>query len=77
MIENCDEAIIIWVNRSGVIANNLEHLKKLGIPTFLYELSYKTGRIRAGMLDPSRTYSPSKHGSRRSKKPRGTLLDYM
>ena len=27
MIEECDKAIIIWVNNSGVIANNLEILK--------------------------------------------------
>ena len=77
MIESCDEAIIIWVNKSGVIANNLEQLKKLAIPTFIYELSYKTGKTRSGMLDPNRTYSAGKYGSRRSKKPRDTLLDYL
>jgi hypothetical protein len=76
MIEDCDEAIIIWVNKSGVIANNLENLKKLGIPTFIYEYSYKTGTSRAGMLDPLRTYS-RKFGRKEPKRPRDTLLDYM
>ena len=77
MIEACDEAIIIWVNKSSVIANNLEYLKKLGIPTFLYEYSYRTGKSRAGLLDPLRTYSPQRFGKKEIKKPRDTLLDYM
>ena len=76
MIEDCDEAIVIWVNRSSVIANNLENLKKLGIPTFLYEYSEKTGRSKFGMLDPLRTYSPQKY-RRGKRKPRDSLLDYL
>jgi len=56
MIEDCDSAIIIWMNSSGVIAENLELLKRLGKPTFLYEYSSETCTARAGKLDPKRTY---------------------
>ena len=77
MIEDCDSAILIWQDFSGVIADNLEYLKKLGIPTFLYEYSYRTGKSRAGLLDPLRTYSPQRFGKKERKKPRDTLLDYM
>jgi hypothetical protein len=76
MIEDCDEALIIWVNKSSVIANNLEHLKKLGIPTYLYEYSEKTARSRFGMLDPLRIYSSQKY-RRGKRKPRDSLLDYI
>jgi hypothetical protein len=58
MIEDCDSAIIIWINNSGVIAENLELLKKLMKPTFLYEYSSKTSIEKAGMLDPKRTFDP-------------------
>jgi hypothetical protein len=58
MIEDCDSAIVIWINNSGVIAENLELLKRLGKPTFLYEYSSKTNREKAGMLDPKRTFDP-------------------
>jgi hypothetical protein len=37
MIRDCDRAIVIWQDESGVIAENLEYLKKLGRPTFIYE----------------------------------------
>ena len=57
MTEDCDSAIVIWVNNSGQIAKNLELLKTLRKPTFLYEYSTKTNRARAGMLDPKRTYN--------------------
>ena len=30
MIEACDSAVVIWVNNSGVIAKNLELLRRLG-----------------------------------------------
>lgn len=33
MIDSCDSAVIIWVNNSGVVAENLELLKRLGKPT--------------------------------------------
>jgi len=56
MIENCDSAIIIWMNNSGVIARNLELLKRLRKPTYLYECSSKTDQVRAGELDPKRVY---------------------
>jgi hypothetical protein len=58
MIEDCDSAIIMWMNNSGVIAENLELLKRLGKPTFLYEYSSKTGKAKAGELDPERNYDP-------------------
>jgi hypothetical protein len=56
MIEDCDSAIIIWVNNSGVIAEDLELLKKLGKPTYLYEHNSETNISKAGELDPQRTY---------------------
>ena len=58
MIEECDQAVIIWVNDSSVIANNLEILKRLGKPTFLYEYSTETGTAKAGQLDSKRNYNP-------------------
>jgi hypothetical protein len=57
MIEECDSAIIIWVNESSVIAENLERLKRLGKPTFVYEYSTRDGSERFGELDPTRSYS--------------------
>jgi len=56
MIENCDSAIIIWVDSSSVIAENLEYLKKLGKPTYVYEYSTKSGEGKFGPLDPARAY---------------------
>ncbi len=58
MIEDCDSAVIIWVDNSGVIAGNLELLKRLRKPTYLYEYSSETNTTRAGELDPKRTYDP-------------------
>ena len=58
MIEDCDSAIIIWVNNSGVIAENLELLKRSGKPTYLYEYNSQTDQATAGELDPKRTYDP-------------------
>lgn len=58
MIEDCDSAIVIWMNNSGVIAKNLELLKRLGKPTYLYECSSETDQVKAGELDPKRTYDP-------------------
>lgn len=58
MIEDCDTAIIIWMNNSGVIAENLELLKRLGKPTYLYEYSSETDQARSGELDPERVYDP-------------------
>ena len=75
MIEDCDEAVIIWVNRSSVIANNLENLKERGIPTYLYEYSYRTGKSKFGMLDPRRTYS-RKFRRKEQRKPRDTLARF-
>ncbi len=58
MIEDCDSAIVIWTDSSGVIAENLELLKSLGKPAFLYEYSTRTGAVEIGWLDPGRTYDP-------------------
>jgi len=58
MIEDCDSAIVIWMDNSGVIAENLELLKKLGKPTYLYEYSSETNQAKAGELDPERVYDP-------------------
>lgn len=58
MIEECDSAVVIWMNNSGVIAENLELLKRLKKPTYLYECSSETGKMSAGELDPKRTYDP-------------------
>jgi len=58
MIEDCDSTIVVWTDNSGVIAENLELLKRLNKPTFLYECSTKSGIIRAGWLDPRRIYDP-------------------
>ena len=58
MIEDCDSAIVIWTDSSGVIAENLELLKSLGKPAFLYEHSTRTGAVEIGWLDPGRTYDP-------------------
>lgn len=57
MIEDCDEAIIIWQNHSSVIAENLERLKRLKKPTYLYEYNSKNQTVKAGELDPNRIYS--------------------
>jgi hypothetical protein len=61
MIEDCDSAVIIWMNNSGVIAENLELLKRLGKPTYLYEYNSETNQATAGELDPQRTYDPFYH----------------
>ncbi|MFW9873311.1 MAG: hypothetical protein ACFFG0_09430 [Candidatus Thorarchaeota archaeon] len=56
MIGDCDYAIVIWQNSSSVIAENLEYLKKLGKPTFLYEYDSSDGTFHAGEIDPIRSY---------------------
>jgi hypothetical protein len=56
MIKDCDYAIVIWQDNSGVIAENLEYLKKLGKPTFLYEYDSSEGTVQTGELDPKRRY---------------------
>lgn len=56
MIKDADSALIIWADSSGVIAENLERLKRRGTPTFLYEYENKTGSAKASWLDPERIY---------------------
>jgi hypothetical protein len=58
MIRDCDSAIVIWTDNSGVIAENLEPLKNLDKPTFLFEYSTRTEKTKIGWLDPERTYDP-------------------
>ena len=58
MVKDCDSAAIIWVNNSGVIAENLELLKRLGKPTYVYEYYSEADQATAGELDPKRTYDP-------------------
>ncbi len=58
MIRACNSAIIIWTDNSGVIAENLELLKRLGKPTFLYEYYTKRRVAKAGWLDSKRMYDP-------------------
>lgn len=58
MIEDCDSAVVIWTDSSGVIAENIELLKNLGKPTFLYEYSSRRGSAMVGWLDLGRTYDP-------------------
>jgi hypothetical protein len=56
MIDECDSAIIIWTDKSGVIAENLELLKRLEKPVFLYEYTTKTKKGIAGWLDRTRVF---------------------
>lgn len=58
MIEECTSAIIVWADKSGVIAENLEILKRAGKPTFIYEYSNKAKKGKADWLDPKRKYDP-------------------
>ncbi len=77
MIKACDSAIIIWTDNSGVIAENLELLKRLRKPTFLYEYYTKTKVAKAGWLEPTRTYDPYyywKEHMRKKKKAKGRCL---
>jgi hypothetical protein len=67
MIKDCDSAIIIWVNQSGQIAQNLERLKWLQKPTFLYECSSYSDDVRLGPLDPNRVYQSYLHRKYRAK----------
>jgi hypothetical protein len=56
MMADCDFAIVIWQNNSGVIAENLRYLKKLGKPTFLYEYDGSTGIVQEGVVDTERDF---------------------
>lgn len=67
MIEDCDTAIVIWINKSSVIAGNLERLKWLSKPTFLYECSGYTEDVYAGPLDQNRIYQPFLYQKLRTK----------
>lgn len=61
MIEDCDSAVVIWMNKSGVIAEDLELLKRMRKPTYVYECSSETDHVRAGEIDPRRIYDPFYH----------------
>ena len=56
MIEDSDSAIVIWHDHSGVIAENLETLKRLNKLTFIYEYDSKGKRGIFQMLDQRRNY---------------------
>ena len=43
---------------SGVIAENLEILKRSGKPTYVYEYYTKKMQSKSGWLDPQRVYDP-------------------
>jgi hypothetical protein len=58
MIKECNSAIIIWADNSGVIAENLEILKRANKPAYIYEYSNKTNKGTARWLDPKRKYDP-------------------
>jgi len=72
MIEDCDSAIVIWVNKSSVISENLEPLKRLGEPTYLYEYLSETNTPEAADLDPRRTYDPYYHAKEYWRKRKST-----
>ncbi|MFX1300637.1 MAG: hypothetical protein ACFFAL_07855 [Promethearchaeota archaeon] len=67
MIEDCHSAIAIWMNKSSVIAGNLERLKWLGKPTFLYECSSFIEDVYAGPLNQNRIYEPYLYQKLRTK----------
>ncbi len=69
MIKDCNTAIIIWVNQSSVIAENLERLKRYGKPTLIHEIDAEKGIDKIGELDLRRVYSRYIVGKRFSKKP--------
>jgi hypothetical protein len=71
MIKDCATAIIIWVNQSSVIAENLENLKRYGKPTLLHEVDTEKGIERIGELDPRRIYSRYMISKQFYKKPKG------
>ena len=54
MIEECDSAIVIWVNKSGVIARNIQSLKKQYKPVFLYECWTDTSNVNSGWVEYER-----------------------
>lgn len=63
MTKDCASAVVIWQDYSGVIAENLENLKKMTKPIFLFEYHRSTGSVSYEMLDPNRIFSvffPSK-----------------
>jgi hypothetical protein len=70
MIKECDSAIIIWQDSSGVIAENLERLKRAGKPTFVYEYDSKTGKATGDWLDEKRLYDKYWYWKEKLKKAR-------
>ena len=68
MIEACTSAIIVWQDGSSVIVENLELLKRLDKPTFLYEYSTNPNIAKEGWLDPKRMYDPYYYWKKSMKK---------
>jgi hypothetical protein len=58
MIEECDCAVVIWTNRSGVIAQDLEHLRKMGKPCFVYQCRSDSKAAGGEWLDPRKRCRP-------------------
>lgn len=58
MIEECDCAVAIWTNRSGVIAQDLEYLKKLGKPTYVHQCRTGSRAARGEWLNPRMSCRP-------------------
>jgi hypothetical protein len=56
MIDDCYSAVVIWQDKSSVIAENLERLKQLKKPTYLFEYESSCGVVFSNMLDFDRTY---------------------
>ncbi|MFX1280419.1 MAG: hypothetical protein ACFFA3_13505 [Promethearchaeota archaeon] len=56
MMADCDFALVIWQNNSGVIAENLKYLKKQGKPAFLYEYDDSTRIAHEGVVDTERDF---------------------
>lgn len=46
LIRECDYALIVWVDSSSVIAKNIDYLRRLRKPTFIYEASRRPGKSR-------------------------------
>jgi len=57
MIEDRDFTVIIWVDYSIVIAQNLDLLKNLGKSTHVHGCSASDNMMRFGEIDPIRVYS--------------------
>ena len=51
MIEECDSAIVIWMNNSGVIGRNIQLLKRELKPVYLYRCWTDTPVVDSGWVE--------------------------